>query len=84
MHGKRVNVLTVLAGQRLGFKEVDEGIWIASFMRYDLGFIDLEQNVCLIVDACHIVVEGDLSLLSAALERVALPGTIDQHVAHRQ
>ena len=44
MHGKHVNVSTVLAGQRLGIKEVDEGIWIASFMRYDLGFIDLEQK----------------------------------------
>ena len=31
-----------LAGQRLGIKEVDNGIWIASFMHYDLGFIDLE------------------------------------------
>ena len=44
MHRKRVNVSTVLAGQRLGIKEVDEGIWIVSFMRYDLGFIDLEQK----------------------------------------
>jgi hypothetical protein len=30
--------------QRLGIKEVDDGIWIVSFMRYDLGFIDLEQK----------------------------------------
>jgi hypothetical protein len=44
MHRKRANVSTVLAGQRLGIKEVDEGIWIVSFMRYDLGFIDLEQK----------------------------------------
>jgi transposase InsO family protein len=44
MHRKRVNVSTVLAGQRLGIKEVDDGIWIVSFMRYDLGFIDLEQK----------------------------------------
>jgi hypothetical protein len=44
MHRKRVNVSTVLAGQRLGIKEVDEGIWIVSFMSYDLGFIDLEQR----------------------------------------
>ena len=41
---KKVNVSTVLAGQRLGIKEVDEGIWIVSFMRYDFGFIDLEQK----------------------------------------
>jgi hypothetical protein len=44
MHRKRVNISTVLAGQRLGIKEVDDGIWIVSFMRYDLGFIDLEQK----------------------------------------
>jgi hypothetical protein len=29
----------VLAGQRLGIKEVDDSIWIVSFMHYDLGFI---------------------------------------------
>ena len=44
IYRKRINVSTVLAGQRLGIKEVDDGIWIVSFMRYDLGFIDLEQK----------------------------------------
>ena len=44
MHRKRINVATVLAGRRLGIKEVDEGIWLVSFMSYDLGFIDLEQK----------------------------------------
>jgi transposase InsO family protein len=44
MHRKRINLSTVLAGQRVGIKEVDEGIWIVSFMNYDLGFIDLEQK----------------------------------------
>ena len=44
MYRKKINISTVLAGQRLGIKEVDEGIWIASFMHYDLGFIDLEQR----------------------------------------
>jgi hypothetical protein len=43
-HRKRVNLSTVLAGQRLGIKEVDDGIWLVSFMHYDLGFIDLEQK----------------------------------------
>ena len=45
MHRKRVNISTVLAGQCLGIKEVDDGIWIVSFMHYDLGFIDLEQKI---------------------------------------
>jgi hypothetical protein len=44
MHRKRVNISTALAGQRVGIKEVDEGIWIVSFMHYDLGYIDLEQK----------------------------------------
>jgi Integrase core domain len=44
MYRKKVNVSTVLAGQKLGIKEVDDGIWIVSFMHYDLGFIDLEQK----------------------------------------
>ena len=44
LHRKKINVSTVLAGQRLGIKEVDEGIWLVSFMSYDLGFIDLEQR----------------------------------------
>ena len=44
LHRKTINISTVLAGQRLGIKEVDEGIWIVSFMCYDLGYIDLEQR----------------------------------------
>jgi hypothetical protein len=44
MHRKRINLSHVLAGQRVGIKEVDDGIWIVSFMHYDLGYIDLEQK----------------------------------------
>src|SRR3989442_8864486 len=44
MHRKRINISTVFAGQRVGIKEVDQGIWIVSFMNYDLGYIDLEQK----------------------------------------
>ncbi|MDJ0611565.1 MAG: IS481 family transposase [Kiloniellales bacterium] len=44
MHRKKINVSTVMAGQKLGIKEVDDGIWIVSFMHYDLGYIDLEQK----------------------------------------
>ncbi len=41
---KKINISTVLAGQCLGIKEVDDGIWLVSFMHYDLGYIDLEQK----------------------------------------
>jgi len=44
MHRKKINISTVMAGQRLGIKEVDDGIWLVSFMHYDLGYIDLEQR----------------------------------------
>jgi hypothetical protein len=44
LHRKRINISTALAGQRLGIKEVDDGIWLVSFMHYDLGYFDLEQK----------------------------------------
>jgi hypothetical protein len=44
MYRKRINLSHVLTGQRAGIKEVDEGIWLVSFMHYDLGYIDLEQE----------------------------------------
>jgi hypothetical protein len=31
-------------GQAVGVKEVDDGIWLVSFMNYDLGYIDLEEK----------------------------------------
>jgi hypothetical protein len=33
-----------MAGQKLGLKEVEDGIWLVSFMHYDLGYFDLEQK----------------------------------------
>jgi len=44
MHRKKINISTVLAGQKLGIREVDDGIWLVSFMHYDLGYFDLEQK----------------------------------------
>ncbi len=42
LHRKKINISSVLAGQRLGIKEVDDGIWLVSFMHYD-WYIALEQ-----------------------------------------
>ncbi|MBB3356208.1 transposase InsO family protein [Rhizobium sp. BK049] len=50
MHRKKINISTVMAGQRLGLKEVDDGIWLVSFMHYDLGYIDLEQRTLQTID----------------------------------
>jgi hypothetical protein len=44
LHRKKINLSTVFAGQALGIKEVEEGIWLVSFMEYDLGYIDLEEK----------------------------------------
>lgn len=41
---KKINLSTSLAGQAVGVKEVDDGIWLVSFMQYDLGYIDLEEK----------------------------------------
>lgn len=45
MYRKKINLTTSLAGQAVGIKEVDDGIWLVSFMQYDLGYIDLEEKV---------------------------------------
>jgi hypothetical protein len=37
LHRKKINISTVLADQRLGIGEVVDGIWLVSFMHYDLG-----------------------------------------------
>ena len=50
MHRKKINISTVLAGQRLGIKEVDDGIWLVSFMRHDIGYINLEQKTLQTID----------------------------------
>ena len=47
---QEINISTVLAGQKLGLKEVDDGIWLVSFMHYDLGYIDLEQRTLQTID----------------------------------
>jgi hypothetical protein len=44
IYKKKINLSTSLAGQAVGIKEVDEGIWLVSFMDYDLGYIDLEEK----------------------------------------
>ncbi|MET0035788.1 MAG: integrase core domain-containing protein [Candidatus Thiodiazotropha lotti] len=43
--GKRkINLSTVLAGQCVGIREIDDQIWLVSFMHYDLGFFDQTEN----------------------------------------
>jgi len=44
LYRKKINLSVCLAGQAVGIKEVDDGIWLVSFMDYDLGYIDLEEK----------------------------------------
>jgi hypothetical protein len=46
LHRKKINLSTVFAGQAVGLKEVDEGIWLVSFMDYDLGTSIWRKEPC--------------------------------------
>lgn len=39
---RKINLSNVFAGQNVGVKQVDDHIWLVSFMQYDLGFFDHE------------------------------------------
>jgi putative transposase len=41
---RKINLSTVFAGQYIGIREVDDRIWLVSFMDYDLGFFDQDEN----------------------------------------
>ena len=38
----KINLSHVFAGQSVGIKQVDDEIWLVSFMDYDLGYFDDE------------------------------------------
>jgi putative transposase len=42
---KKINFSTLFAGQAVGIKEVQDDIWLVSFMDYDLGYFDLDTRV---------------------------------------
>jgi putative transposase len=37
---RKINLSQVFAGQTVGIKQVDDHLWLASFMHYDLGYFD--------------------------------------------
>jgi transposase InsO family protein len=41
---RKINLSKVFAGQLVGIREVDEQIWLVSFMEYDLGFFDRDEG----------------------------------------
>lgn len=40
--GRKINLSHVFAGQQVGVKQVDDRLWLVSFMHYDLGYFDDE------------------------------------------
>lgn len=37
---RKINLSSVFAGQTIGIREVDDQIWLVSFLEYDLGYFD--------------------------------------------
>ena len=44
MEKMKIHLSTVFAGQNVGIKQVDDQIWMVSFMKYDLAFFDAEKK----------------------------------------
>ena len=42
--GRKINLSVVFGDQYVGIREVADHIWLVSFMEYDIGFFDEEQN----------------------------------------
>jgi len=41
---RKINLSIALAGQTVGFRQVEEQIWQVSFLEYDLGYFDNERG----------------------------------------
>jgi putative transposase len=44
MGRRKINLSTVFAGQMVGLREVDDQIWLVSFLDFDLGFFDIDEG----------------------------------------
>jgi putative transposase len=44
MDRRKINFSRVFAGHPVGVRQVDDKIWLVSFMHYDLGYFDEESN----------------------------------------
>ncbi len=44
MGRRKINLSTVFAGQLVGIREVEDQIWLVSFLDHDLGFFDREEG----------------------------------------
>jgi putative transposase len=44
MGGRKINFSRAFVGQDIGVRQVDDKIWLVSFMHYDLGYFDEESD----------------------------------------
>ena len=44
MDRRKINFSRVFAGHPVGIRQVDDKIWQVSFMNYDIGYFDEENN----------------------------------------
>jgi hypothetical protein len=44
MGRRKINLSRVFAGQIVGLREVEEQVWLVSFLDFDLGFFDREEG----------------------------------------
>jgi putative transposase len=44
MGKRKINLSTVFAGQVVGIREVEDQVWLVSFLDFDLGFFDREEG----------------------------------------
>ena len=42
--GKKIHFITVFAGYDMGLRQVEDDVWLESFMDYDTAYFDLESN----------------------------------------
>jgi hypothetical protein len=44
MGKRKINLSSVFAGQIVGSREVEDQVWLVSFLDFDLGFFDQEEG----------------------------------------
>ena len=44
MGRRKINLSQVFAGQLVGLREVEDQVWLVSFLDFDLGFFDRDEG----------------------------------------
>ena len=44
LDGKKIHFSTVFAGHDVGLRQVEDDVWLVSFMDYDMAYFDMESS----------------------------------------